>query len=612
MGVLFAYFEKVIIKTGFTPLCSQFYRERYGACYTFSSTQISCCSYHNAGIESIQIAIIGYFYFFQVIVRHWIMRIKSVEIKNFRALRSLPLELSNMTVIIGENDCGKTSVMLAMEAFFEGTKLNDPSDYFKKDIRTPVIIDVVFDELGSKFGEYGLANADTLRVRRTFGFNETPLTEIEVLGKWQKPAKKFDGLLPDFVLVPADRSLESHGKMTTTSLFGKLFRPLIKQVVEGEGAESTKELREKIRLGVVKRVVDLEEALRAQLNNPELKLEHGIEVDPLSGISIPIQMSDERVEGIPIENRGAGVQNSFILALFRTYAKYETPDFILAIEEPENSLHPRAQREMRWAMQDFSRKSQVICTTHSPVFLDLGRMEDNIVLRRKGDGSTEPAYFCLDKTDELNALRELVGVKVSDALLSGGGNCSLIVEGDTELYAYPHLFRCVKINPRSLGISMVCAGGSDAKKMLMHARILNAYGLPCVIVLDKNKTEEVEKIEVQKTPNVKAIYALKKGNFEEYLPLEIMIEVINELCQNELAECGRGKVESISKFDVDTSKPIENQLRRLVHERFIGIRFEYLKVRLGEEVGKRMVERGLRPDDEIIEILTKAKEIATT
>lgn len=539
------------------------------------------------------------------------MRIRSATIKNFRALRSLSLDFSNMTVIIGENDCGKTSVMLALEVFFEGKKLSDPADYFKKDTDTAVVVDLVFHELGRKFEQFGIGNGDTLRVRRTFEFNQTPTTEIEIHGNWQKAPPKLDNVLPDFVLVPADRSLESHGKMTTTSLFGKLFRPLVKQIVEGEGAESAKELREKIRFGVVKRVVDVEEALREQLNNPELKLKHNIEVDPLSGISIPIAMSDERVADIPIENRGAGVQNSFILALFRTYAKYETPDFVLAIEEPENSLHPRAQREMRWAMQDFSRKSQVICTTHSPVFLDLGRMEDNVVLRRKSDGSTEPAYFRLSNPDELNDLRELVGIKVSDALLSGGGNCTLIVEGETELYAYPHLFRCIGVNPRSLGISIVPAGGSDAPKMLMHARILNAYGLPCIIVLDKNKVEEAKTIELRKTANVKDVYVLKKGNFEEYLPLEIMVEVINELCQSELAECGHGKVESISKLDVDTSKPVENQLRRLVHERYVGVRFEYLKVRLGEEVGKRMVERGLKPHEEITAILNKAKDIAT-
>ena len=525
------------------------------------------------------------------------MRIKNVKIKNFRALRELSIDFSNMTVIIGENDCGKTSVMLSLEVFFDGKKLTDEANYFKKDTSKAVEIEVTFYEVGDRFGDYGLKGAETVVVRRIFEFDATPVTQIQVGGDWQKVKPKFASLLTDFVLVPAGRNLDTQGKMTTTSLFGKLFRPLIRRVVDGEGAQAVSDLREKIRFGVAKTVTDLQDALREQLNNSELELKHNIEVDPLKGINIPIEMSDERVEGIPIENRGAGVQNSFILALFRIYAKYETTDFVFAIEEPENNLHPRAQREMRWAMQDFSRKSQVICTTHSPIFLDLGKLEDNVVLRRRSDGASEISKFALKDPNEL---RELVGIKVSDSLLGGGGNCTLIVEGDTELYAYPHLFRCIDINPRSLGISIIPVGGPNVKNMLMHARILKAYDLPCIIVVDKNKLAEAQKVEAEKIPNVKMIHALEKGNFEEYLPLELMVEVLNELCGGE----------EISKFDVESEKPVENQLSRLVHERYPESRFEYLKVRLGQEVGKKMVERGLKPDDEIIAILEKAKEIA--
>jgi hypothetical protein len=133
-------------------------------------------------------------------------------------------------------------------------------------------------------------------------------------------------------------------------------------------------------------------------------------------------------------------------------------------------------------------------------------------------------------------------------------------------------------------------------------------------VLDGDKYDEAEKIksEAKKLLVVKGIYVLKKHSFEDYLPLEIVIEVINEFCQKELEDCGRGEAEPISKFDIDDSKSTENQLRRLVHEKYIGVRFEYLKVRLGEEVGRLMVERGLKPDDEIKEILNKANEIASS
>jgi len=535
------------------------------------------------------------------------MRLKDVYIKNFRALQEATINFSSMTVIIGENDCGKTSVMLALKVFFESKKIDDEADYFKKDTSNPVIVEARFDQLPES------SPTDQLRIRRTFSFKQTAINEIEQDGSWEKLTEaKMKQSLPDFVLVPAFRNLESQSKMTTKGLLGKLLRPLIKQILVEEGATSADELRRQIRSGVAKRIADVEGAMREQLNNPALKLDHNVDVDPLQGIQVPIAMSDERAEQIPIENRGAGVQNSFILALFRIYAKYETPNFVLAIEEPENSLHPRAQREMRWAMQDLSRTSQVICTTHSPVFLDLGRLEDNIVLRRRNDGATEPSYFSLRHTEEINELRELIGVKVSDALLSGGGNCTLIVEGDTELYAYPHLFACLDMNPRSLGISIISAGGSDAKKMVMHAKILKAYNLPCIIVLDKGKETEAAEIERCKLSNVKGVFVLQKGNFEEYLPLEIMIEVINELCQFHVSEDELPSIVPISKFDIDMSKPIENQLKRLVHEKYVGERFEFRKVQLGQEVGKRMVERKLTPDNEIKQILHRAKDIALT
>jgi hypothetical protein len=129
-------------------------------------------------------------------------------------------------------------------------------------------------------------------------------------------------------------------------------------------------------------------------------------------------------------------------------------------------------------------------------------------------------------------------------------------------------------------------------------------------VLDKNKEKEAEELRAKKIPNVKAVYVLQKGNFEEYLPKEIAVEVINELCLKDLPDETRKNVQQISIFDIDESKPIENQLRRLVHERYVGERFTFLKLPLGQEVGKRMVERRMRPHDEIIEILNKAKEIA--
>ena len=43
------------------------------------------------------------------------MRIKCLRVRNFRGIRDLELELGKVTVLIGENNSGKTSVLDAMK-----------------------------------------------------------------------------------------------------------------------------------------------------------------------------------------------------------------------------------------------------------------------------------------------------------------------------------------------------------------------------------------------------------------------------------------------------------------------------------------------------------------
>lgn len=54
---------------------------------------------------------------------------------------------------------------------------------------------------------------------------------------------------------------------------------------------------------------------------------------------------------------------------------------ILAIDEPELYMHPQMERKMRDALYALgsSQRFQVICTTHWPVFLDVGEKHKSIV-----------------------------------------------------------------------------------------------------------------------------------------------------------------------------------------------------------------------------------------
>ena len=50
------------------------------------------------------------------------MRIKKVEIKNFRTLHDVVIDFHNITTFIGPNGSGKSTVLYALDWFFNGSK----------------------------------------------------------------------------------------------------------------------------------------------------------------------------------------------------------------------------------------------------------------------------------------------------------------------------------------------------------------------------------------------------------------------------------------------------------------------------------------------------------
>jgi len=257
---------------------------------------------------------------------------------------------------------------------------------------------------------------------------------------------------------------------------------------------------------------------------------------------------------------------------------------------------------MLWALQDIAKSAQVICTTHSSVFLDLGRLENNIVLTRTAKGNTIARHF---KTDNITALRELMGIRISDALLGGGGNCAIIVEGSTELHAYPHFFRLENHDARALGISIISAEGSDFDRIKRLLLVLDRYEIPSVVVLDKDAAKTARDLE-RFSPDgpircLKKVYLLQEGKFESYIPLEIAVSVINE----------RFDGDKILPSDIDLAKDREGEFRRLLYEKKPGARFEHFKVEFGQLVGQRMQELKVPLHNEIRQIVNEVAALAT-
>src|SRR5687768_15991823 len=71
------------------------------------------------------------------------MRVRTIVVKNFRLLRDLSVDLEgNLSLIIGKNNSGKTSLLLALEKFLGssqvGFSFDDFNVQFKEELRATI------------------------------------------------------------------------------------------------------------------------------------------------------------------------------------------------------------------------------------------------------------------------------------------------------------------------------------------------------------------------------------------------------------------------------------------------------------------------------------------
>jgi putative ATP-dependent endonuclease of the OLD family len=126
-------------------------------------------------------------------------------------------------------------------------------------------------------------------------------------------------------------------------------------------------------------------------------------------------------DGTPtdLEFKGDGVQSLAAVSVIQHYSSQtaRAKEFILAIEEPEAHLHPRAIHALRAALRETAAKQQVVMTTHSPLFVNRIQIQSNVIVERT---KARPATT-------VQELRDILGVRAADNLQHA--EVVLVVEG---------------------------------------------------------------------------------------------------------------------------------------------------------------------------------------
>ena len=118
------------------------------------------------------------------------MKIKEFEIKKYRSIDSLKIKIiNNLLQIIGENNSGKTNILLALKLFFSKSLIGlSKNDFFMEDLENEIKILVSFNNLTpsekSFFKDYIID--DILKIERIFNINEETMRSSSSYNLCQK------------------------------------------------------------------------------------------------------------------------------------------------------------------------------------------------------------------------------------------------------------------------------------------------------------------------------------------------------------------------------------------------------------------------------------------
>lgn len=325
--------------------------------------------------------------------------IKSIHIENFRSIRSVDADLAKLSVFVGRNDCGKSNILRALNLFFNeetnpGVEFNFSEDYnFFAPVRTrrarEVVVRVEIALPESYHDTNGHVIVWTKRWREDGLWSE----EYDYVG--QRISRNRRGQeVREEVKIP--------DKSNVHSLLRKIefeYVPAIKDAEYFDG------LRGRI-YGIIA------EAAARTFHDSSTAFEQSIgdHLDELTAniktslgfatrLALPRDLSHifERLDflsgekSVSLNNRGDGIKARHIPLILRFMADKKAAlqrrggppiSSIWAYEEPENNLEIASAVQLADELYALSclGTAQIILTTHSPAFYDLGQREDSVAL----------------------------------------------------------------------------------------------------------------------------------------------------------------------------------------------------------------------------------------
>lgn len=337
------------------------------------------------------------------------MKIKNIRIHNFRSIKDCLFDMYDYSLLIGENNSGKTNIMTALRIFYEDNiKFNMEKDFpkFSTDDKESWI------EIEYKLEEHEYENLkieyrgndNTLKVRKylysekfdvksnqsnIYAYENGILSENLFYGAKNISQSK----LGELIYIPDISKSSDMLKLTGPSPFRDLLNYVMKKIMKSssaykELAYSFDAFNSKFKKETTSEGISLDTLVQDINSNINTwGINFGININAIKEEEIIKSLINHYVEDInlnntiDVDNCGQGVQRHLIYTLILLSAKYKesnirkldfNPELTLILfEEPEAFLHPSQQEKLNISLQELSNEDnhQILITTHSNIFV---------------------------------------------------------------------------------------------------------------------------------------------------------------------------------------------------------------------------------------------------
>lgn len=426
------------------------------------------------------------------------MRLERIRVKHFRSIESCDIGMGPVTALVGENNSGKSSLLRALNAFFNYEKEREDFHLGRHQYgpRTYAKFEFIFGEIPEDKNITQHADNGKLRLMLTCRPNNSSPNLQVFKGGYQSLNLNFLVHLRkyfEFVLIPANRDVASFQWQEEALLPIAVDEYLAHHLQHRDTVTPRfKKAADYLDRTALSRIAKKLSSYYSVKSNIEFQIgyESGITYkDFLHRIGFKISELGGQFD---VRDCGAGIQSLSIIALYRLIASLRSSTILIGVEEPETNLHPQSQKQLVSSLQlvdQGPQRSQIIFTTHSTVLLDQIDHSEVVLVRKVEDDARgfkavvkqiAPDFFGRNALDPTR-YSKFHKYKNSDFFYS---KLVILVESTSDVEVVRELMKKKGFDIDRLPISILNLDGVENLKYPFY--LLNELGIPYFIVLDKD------------------------------------------------------------------------------------------------------------------------------